>query len=204
MTTATPEGYRRNALGHLVPEDAISDIDKLRDDAVAGIVRSALSLQAEMAAQKHQWLSDVQTFCAISAEQHGVTWGGRKGNVSLVSYDGRYKVQLAVSDLTVFDEKLHIAKAMIDELILEWAASSSVEIKALVQNAFQTDKEGNINKGRIFELMRVEIDNPRWKEAMDVLRKSITPVGSAQYLRIYERVGDSDRYQQVALDMAGL
>ena len=41
-----PEGFRTNALGHLVPESQVKEIDKLRDDVVLQIVDSAKKTQA--------------------------------------------------------------------------------------------------------------------------------------------------------------
>lgn len=196
--------YRKDSFGRLVPEEAIKKIDLLRDDTVQAIVKGGLSIQQQMRAWKHQVLADIAAFCEISAEQYNLKWGGKKGNLSLVSYDGKYKVLLAVSDALAFDERLQVAKGLIDECIHEWAQNASTEIKVLVEHAFQTDKQGNINTGRVFGLMRVKIDHPKWQQAMEALKDSIQVTATSQYLRLYERIGDSDKYQQIALDIAGL
>lgn len=203
-TTAIPTGYRANSYGHLVPEDAIKPIDLLRDDTVKAIVTNGLALQEQMRAWKHQVLADIAAFCEVSAEQYNLQWGGKKGNLSLVSYDGQYKVLLAVSDSIAFDERLHVAKSLIDECIHEWAQNSNTEIKVLIEHAFQTDKSGNINTGRIFGLMRVKIEHPKWKQAMEALKDSIQVTATSLYLRLYERVGNTDKYQQISMDIAGL
>jgi hypothetical protein len=74
----------------------------------------------------------------------------------------------------------------------------------LVQQAFQTDKEGNLNVGRILGLRRLEIGDPRWQEAMKAISESVQVIGTKQYVRLYERVGDSDRYAPIALDMVAV
>jgi hypothetical protein len=208
MTTETnsiiPEGYRANSAGHLVPNDSIKPLDLLRDDTVMGIVKHAQALQDQMRIFKTQTLADIDTFCSISAEQYNTTWGGKKGNLSLTSFDGQFKVLLAVSDTLVFDERLQVAKTLIDECIHEWTQDSSSEIKALVEHAFQTDKQGNINTARVFGLMRVKIEHHKWMQAMEALKDSIQIANSSQYLRLYQRMGETDRYQQVSLDIAGL
>lgn len=130
--------------------------------------------------------------------------GRISGNVSLLSFDGRLKVQLAVADTLSFDERLHVAKGLIDECILEWSEDSGTEIKTLIMDAFQVDKEGNINTGRVFSLMRVKIEHPKWLQAMAALKDSIQVTATSQYLRVYERIGDSDKYKKLSLDMAGL
>jgi hypothetical protein len=204
MTTVIPDGYLADSYGRLTPIDSIKDIDLLRNDTVIGLIGNAKGLQEQMKAFKHQALSDITTFVNLSAEKYGVKLGGKKGNLQLVSYDGKYKVLLAVSDSLAFDERLQIAKRLIDECIHEWAANSNVEIRTLIEHAFQTDKQGNINTARIFSLMRVKIEHPKWKQAMEALKDSIQITSTSQYLRLYERVDDTDQYRQIAMDIAGL
>lgn len=203
MNAAT-EQYRKDSYGRLVPESAIRPIDKLRDDTVGHIVKNGLALHEQMKAWKYQVLADIAAFCEVSAEQYGVKWGGKKGNLSLVSFDGKYKVLLAVSDTLAFDERLQVAKQLVDECIHEWAADSNVELRTLIEHAFQTDKQGNINTGRVFGLMRVKIEHPKWQKAMEALKDSIQVTSTSQYLRVYERVGDGDKYRQISFDIAGL
>ncbi|WP_020160552.1 DUF3164 family protein [Methylobacter marinus] len=204
LNTPFPPGYRADSYGRLVPVSAIQPLDLLRDDTVATIIDKARSVQAQMKNFKRQAMDDIAAFLAIAAEQYQTTLGGKKGNLSLVSYDGKYKVIVAVSDSLNFDERLHIAKQLIDECIHEWTADSNANIKALVEHAFQTDKQGNINTARIFGLMRLKIEDAKWRQAMEALKDSIQITATSQYLRLYERVGESDKYQQIAMDIAGL
>lgn len=203
-TFTLPDGYRANSFGHLVPVVTIQPLDLLRDDTVVNIVAKARHVQEQMRAFKNQAMDDIAAFLSIAAEQYKTTLGGKKGNLSLVSYDGKYKVIVAVSDSLNFDERLHIAKQLIDECIHEWTADSNDNIRALVEHAFQTDKQGNINTARIFGLMRLKIDDEKWQQAMTALKDSIQITATSQYLRLYERVGDTDKYQQIAMDIAGL
>ena len=74
----------------------------------------------------------------------------------------------------------------------------------MIEHAFQTDKLGNINTARIFGLMRVKIEDEKWIRAMEALKDSIQVTATSQYLRLYEREGESTQYKQIALDIAGL
>lgn len=204
MTTALPEGYLKNVQGHLVPVDTVSDWDKERDQLVREIVAKAKALQSAMASFKSATMGDVSAFIELSAERYDVKLGGRKGNTTLMSFDGQYKIQLAIAERLMFDERIQAAKALVDECIHEWTEGSRVEIKALVEHAFQADKEGKINIGRILGLMRLAIDNAKWKRAMDAIRDSMQVAATTSYLRVYERQGETARYQQVALDLAAL
>ena len=205
MQPLTPAGFRANAKGHLVPEAEIKDIDKLRDDTVQAIVRHARGVQEQLKAFKTQTFADIETFMSLSAEQYAVKWGGEKGNVSLTSFDGKYKVLLAVADQLAFDERLHIAKQLIDECIHAWTNGSSSQVQALIEHAFQTDKQGKINTARVLGLMSLKMDgDEQWAKAMEALRDSIKTVSSCKYIRLYERVGTTNQYEQISLDIAGL
>lgn len=197
--------FRINAKGHLVPEAEVKDLDKLRDDTVQAIIRHARGVQTQLQAFKTQTFADIESFMQLSAEQYNVKWGGEKGNVSLISFDGKYKVLLAVSDRLAFDERLHIAKQLIDECIHTWTNGSSSNIQALIEHAFQTDKQGKINTARVFSLMNLKMDgDEKWALAMEALRDSIQTVSSCKYIRVYERVGKSDQYEQISLDLSGV
>ena len=202
--TTVPAGYMRNAQGHLVPLELVKPIDQERDRLVRELVALAKDLNARLVAGKSKMFGDVAAFVELSAEQYGVKRGGTKGNITLPTYDGAFKLQIATAENVTFDERLQAAKTLIDECINEWAKGSRPEIMVLVQQAFQTDKEGNLNVGRILGLRRLEIADARWQEAMKAISESVQVIGTKQYVRLYERVGDTDRYVPIALDMVAV
>jgi len=199
-----PEGYMRNSQGHLVPVDLVSGIDQLRDDLVQAIIADAERLREQMAAFKRGAMDNLSAFVDLSAEKYGIKMGGTKGNVTFMSFDGRYKIQIAVNECIVFDERLQIAKKLVDECIHKWAEGSGAEIRALVEHAFQTDKEGKISVGRVLGLTRLNINDEQWKSAMQAVYDSMQVAGTTTYMRIYRRVGDSDQYEQLSLDLSKL
>jgi len=199
-----PEGYMRNSQGHLVPVDLVSGIDQLRDDLVQAIIADAERLREQMAAFKRGAMDNLSAFVDLSAEKYGIKMGGTKGNVTFMSFDGRYKIQIAVNECIVFDERLQIAKKLVDECIHKWAEGSGAEIRALVEHAFPTDKEGKISVGRVLGLTRLNINDEQWKSAMQAVYDSMQVAGTTTYMRIYRRVGDSDQYEQLSLDLSKL
>lgn len=204
MTTEMNEDYWEDSRGRLVPASMISDVDKQRDDVVKELAAAAKDLQEAMRNFKLQAMGDVQAFVDLSAERYDVKLGGKKGNVSLVSFDGRLKVQVAISEHLSFDERLQAAKKLIDECLTDWTGDSRDEIKTIVLDAFQVDKEGRINTGRILSLRRLPICDKRWVMAMQAIADSMQVVGSKTYLRIYERTGMDDKYTAITLDLAAL
>lgn len=206
MAKVTIEGktYWRDATGTLTPEELVRDIDKERDELVTAWVEKAKALNRQMGEFKDGVFGDIGAFIELSAEKYGAKVGGNKGNVTLFSYDGKYKIQRAINESLQFDERIQAAKILIDECLNEWSEGSRPELKALIERAFNVDKEGNLNTSRILGLRRVDIKDDRWRRAMDAISDSVQVIGSKSYVRMYERVGDSDKYVPIPLDVAGV
>lgn len=203
-TSEILDGYKRDARGHLIPLSMIKPIDATRDKLVVELVEKAKVLHRAIADFKATVFGDVAAFVQLSGEEYGVKLGGKKGNITLFTFDGTFKILLATADKIMFDERLQAAKALVDECIADWSKGSTPEIKVLVQEAFQADKEGNLNTGRILGLRRLEITDERWLRAMKAIAESVQVVGSKQYIRFYERVGDTDQYVPISLDIAAV
>lgn len=202
MTTPKiPEGYREDAKGRLVPADAISPIDQERDKLVIEIAAAAKILREALRNFRLHTFADIQAFSSLSAEKYGAEVGGKKGNLTLLSFDGKYKVQRGVADVLVFDERLQAAKSLIDKCLTRWSKDSGTEIKALVQDAFQVDKSGNINTGRVLSLRRFNFDDADWTAAMSAISDSLLVAQTRTYLRVYER-NDAGNFTPINLDVS--
>ena len=195
--------YMEDAQGRLVPVSMVKDVDKARDDLVREWLGKAQALNAQMRNFLDDALGDTAAFVSLSAEQYGAKVGGTKGNVTLTSFDGRYKMKRQVQETMVFDERLQGAKALIDECINDWTAGSRDEVRVLINDAFQVDKEGRINTTRVLALRRLKIDDERWQRAMQAISDSLRVAGSKTYLRFYERQADG-AYKAIPLDLSAL
>lgn len=196
------EPHMRDSRGHLVPMAAIKPVDLLMDEVARSLLAKASAQSAAMAAFKTDAFGEVRTFMELLAEHHGTKLGGSKGNVTLTSYDGLLKVQVQVADLLEFGPELQIAKGLIDECMTEWASGSGAELRAIVNNAFSVEKEGQINRAELFRLMQVNITDERWVRAMEAIRGSMRVIGSREYIRFYRREHLKADWQAVTLDLA--
>jgi hypothetical protein len=199
-----PDGFVQDARGRLVPQSMVKPVDQLRDQTVQALVDHAKRLQAQLTEFKTRAFADIAAFVEASHEQYGVKAGGSKGNITLITFDGRYKVVRQIAEHIQFDERLQAAKELIDECIREWTQGSSDEIKALINEAFQVDKEGNVNTGRILGLRRLAIEHPKWTTAMRAIVDSIRVTGSKPYVRLYERDDETEEYRPISLDLAAI
>jgi hypothetical protein len=204
MTDDTiPAGHWRDAKGRLVPESQIKPIDKARDELVRELFAKAERVHQVLAEFKRQAFADIAAFIELSAEQYDVDVGGKKGNVSLLSFDGALRVQRAIADRITFDERLLTAKALIDECLREWTAEARPEIATLVNKAFEVDQAGNIRVGSVLSLRRYAIDDPRWKKAMDTIGDAVQVESTSSYVRFHRRDANG-AYQALSLDIAGV
>ena len=199
-----PPGYWENAKGNLVPDSLVKPIDKLRDQLVKELCSFAEVKSTDMTKFKLKTLGDVHAFIETSTEQYGVKTGGKKGNVTLMTFDGKQKVVLQMQDRITFGEQLQAAKLLIDKCVIRWSAGSNDNIKVLVNDAFQVDKEGLINTGRVLGLLRLDIQDEDWKLAMKAIADSRQVADTKPYLRFYKRAEVSAEWKPISLDLAAV
>lgn len=205
MSNDTDSKYMKNAQGHLVPITKIKPVDLERDALVKVLVEQAQALRAALVKFKGRAFGDIGAFVQLSAEQYGAKVGGKKGNVQLLTFDGRYKVQLAVQDNISFDERLIAAKELIDECLRDWTEQAGVaELQVVINETFRVDRAGNIRTAAVLSLRRYDIKDPRWLKAMEAIGDALQVTGTSSYIRVYERIGDSESWSPISLDLAAV
>lgn len=194
--------YMRDPKGRLVPVETIEAFDLLMDETVRKIARFAEELRDQIARYKQHTLNDVLGLKEILAQEHNVTIGGEKGNITLTTFDGLMKVTLKIADVTVFGPELQAAKAKVSECLRGWSEGATPELRAVVENAFAVDQEGKINRANLLYLLRLNIDNATWKEGMALIRQAERPMGTKEYVQVHVRKSVGDRWEHVAIDVA--
>ena len=201
-TVAPPPGCMLDASGRYVPAALVKAEHMLEDELVRELHREALVLREQIRQFRERAFERVDTLLALLDEKHGARPGGAKGNLTLSSYDGSLRVQVAVGNQVEFGPELQSAKALIDQCITEWAVGSGAEIKALVTDAFDVGVEGKLRTDRILGLRRLAITKPEWVKAMAAIGEAVRVVSSRRYVRFYERDQAGKQHQQVPLDIA--
>ncbi len=201
-STRPPEGFVLDGKGRYVPKNLVKPQEALEDQTVRAIIGHAEDLSATIARFKGHTNDDVATFLDILSDQYGAKKGGAKGNMTLTSYDNCLKVVVQVADFLTFGPELQIAKALFDQCISDWSEGANDKVRVLVDHAFQVDKQGQINRASLFGLRRVDIDDDKWRRAIDALNDSIRIMGSKQYIRFYKRPNPGARWQAITIDLA--
>lgn len=194
--------YMRDGKGGLVPVTLIKAQHLLEDELVRKVMGYAIALSAQVARFKEHTFDDLGQFEALLAQQYDAKIGGAKGNKTLTSHDGLFKITVQVADNIVFGSELQIAKSLVDECLNEWSQGSRDEIRAIVQRAFNTDKAGQINRSEIFMLLRLDITDERWQRAMQAIRDAMRVEGSKTYVRCHRRTDIDGAWIPVTIDLA--
>lgn len=202
--TTIPAGYMQDAQGNLVPETKVKPEHKLEDELVQRLAGSAQSIRSTLFAFKNAALGEADAFRQLVAEKYGATKGGAKGNMTLRSFDGSLEMQVAVSDTLSFGPELQAAKELIDTCVERWSEGANDNIRALVNHAFQVNKEGRIDTGRVLGLRRLEIEDGEWRRAMDAISDAVRVTSSKTYLRFYEVDTDTGARRAISLDLAAV
>lgn len=205
MTEKTiPAGYWEDAKGALWPVGTIKAIDRDRTRTVKALCEEAEKLNSQIVAFKLASAQAIDEFIDRSAAEYKVELRGTKGrgNLTLTTFGGDYKVVRQLSDTLAFDERLQVAKQLVDNCIQRWNKGSNANIKALVNDAFQVDKAGKINTGRVLALRRIKIDDDEWKRGMEAISDSMRVAGTKSYTRYYKRLEATGEYVNIPLDAA--
>lgn len=202
-----PAGWLRNAAGNLVHESEISEQDKLRDSVVMAIASVALRLNSELKALKDKALSDIDDLITIAGEKYDMKLGGPKGNISLLSFDGSFKLKRIHQDSIGYTEEMEVAKAKVFECISRWGQTvhedAHKHLFTLATRAFRPTKGGEISISRVMDMLRAEINDPDWKKAKQAVQDSLIVNGKAVYIQVQQR-GEGKKYSTILLDIAGV
>lgn len=198
------KAWRTDSNGHLVPEASIKTQHLLEDQMVRKVLQFAVELSAQVRRFREHTLADIAAFDADLEAKYGLVKRGRKGkgNVVYTTFDGLMKVEVKTADDIVFGPELQVAKGLIDQCLVEWSADSRPEIQSIIANAFDTDKQGKINRSAIYMLLRYESEDPRWQRAMEAIRDSMRVIGRREYVRFAIRDGHDAEWRSVTIDIA--
>ena len=202
MTEINENDYMTDAKGRLIPKSMVKPQDQLRDQTVKIIVERFKKSHEVLKSCKVKSMQDISELEKIVAEKYQAKLGGKKGNLTLYSFDGKYKVMRSFADRIVFNEAAKSAEALFKECILEWGQGADPKLVSLVNYAFETDKQGNLSFSKIYSLLHYNINDEKWLRAKQAIIDSMNVAYSKSYIRVYERVGDTEVYKAIPLDIA--
>ena len=199
--TDIPAGYMQNNRGDLVREENVKDIDKIVDQAVSTLASQAKDISMALTKFKRLALDDIRELIKIAGEKYGESLGGEKGNITLFSYNGRYKVQRIFADRVSFNIEMKAAESLYDKYLEAISASAENDIRVLINATFRSTRGDKLRTAELLRLLSLDIKHPDWIRACEALKNSIMVDGATVYIRLYERVNDSEAYRMIPLNI---
>jgi len=203
MAIKNKEGNWIDPRGQAVPQTYVKPLDRKRDHEVEMAVKEALAMEARMKGLKKKIIGRVMKYKDAVEKETGVKLEG-KGNLCLTNFSGDKQVEFSMNDIIVFDEKLQIAKQLINECINEWSEGANKNLCVIVNKAFEVDKKGKVNTQAILKLREINIRNAKWKRAMEMIGEAISITGTRQYLNIRIRDDSRGKFRTVNLNFSSM
>jgi hypothetical protein len=189
-----------DAQGREIPVKVLHAEIVEKDAAVKKAMDCALKLQERIISDKQKLIQIIEKYLNDAARRNNLEW---KGNALLISFDEKYRIEMRFREKIQFGIELQLAKQKIDECIKAWSADSNDNLKAIVNEAFQVDKRGQLARYRIFALRRYKIKDPVWKEAMELIDKAILVTSTKQYISFAVR-DEAGNYNRIVLNFSAL
>lgn len=204
ITVVNGKDYVTNSDGGFTPLALVKAEDFMEDQMVRKIIGFAKPLSAALSRFKKHTRADIAEFDRLLEAQYGLVKRGRAGagNQKYRTIDGLMIVETRTNKLIEFGPQLRVAKDLVDECLNEWTEDGRAEVRGLVTRAFNVDKAGQISKDAVFELFKVESDDPRWIRAMEAINAAVRVIGSKEYLHFNFRESHDSEWIRISLNIA--
>jgi len=126
-------------------------------------------------------------------------------NLTLTNYSGTKKIVIETGTLAVeFDENIQVAKVLIDKCIASWGKESHHNIKIIIDKAFRVGTKGMISKNDVLGLLQYKILDKDWKQAMDLITKSIVEKVKKEYIKFQYRENNKAGWKTLNLNFSSI
>jgi hypothetical protein len=203
MATTDKQGNWIDPRGRAVPKNYVKPLDQKRDKTVEKICKDALKLEAKMIEMKKDFINRVNKYIYAMEKTNKVKRQG-KGNIQLTNFSSDRQVEFSMNDVIEFDEKLQLAKSLIDDCIKRWSEGANQNLQVVIDQAFDVDKKGRINTQGILDLRKLKIKDNNWNKAMLLIGESVRVTGTRQYLVVRTRKNSTDKFKTVNLNFSSI
>ena len=186
--------------GNAIPLKYVSAYDKARDRVTRRILARFEKARAALEAVVADSIKDLDELAKLKESL------GAKGNFSARSFDGLIQVSIRQQYNIRLDERVIRARELMMEYIngvLDRVDSVDVSaLRLLVTEAFKANSQGYLSTGRVLSLMRMEVNDAKWREAKMILQEAPKPEKGKQYLICEARKSTQGDFKAIRLDIA--
>lgn len=177
--------------------------ESLRDDCVTEIVQKALAINEILKAFKTESFNGIETVYKM-LQEHSQRHANGKGNVTLDTSDGKFRIVFKRSDNTRFDERASQAEAhILDFIANRWGNKDDADSKFIKRMLER--KNGKLDKNRVLDMisMKDNYQDEHWQKGIELLQESIVPDSTKFYAEYYYR-SDEAEWLPIVLNFARL
>lgn len=190
----------RDSNGHDIPVKYVSAYDKARDKVTRRIHARFEKARGLLEAVVSESITDLDGLAKLKDSL------GEKGNFSARSFDGLIQVAIRQQYNIRLDERVIRARELMMEYIngvLDRVDGVDVSaLRLLVTEAFKANSQGYLSTGRVLSLMRMEVNDAKWREAKMILQEALKPKKGKQYLICEVRKSTQGDFKAIRLDIA--
>ena len=189
-----------DANGNLIPIKYVSAYDRQRDAITRRIFARFLRERKHLEQLVSDSIADLDKLAQLKESL------GDKGNFSAQSFDALLRVSIRQRYNILLDERVIRARELmlsyIDRLLAKVGEKEAKALRLIVHEAFRANSQGFLSTSKIFALLRMEINDPDWHEAKEILQDSIKPQKGKRYLACDFRPNTQADFKTIRLDIA--
>lgn len=196
--------YVAKAKGELIALSAIKPEHIEEDELVRRLSAKAAVINQTLSDFRTELFDEVIALRELLADKYKVKRRGTKGNLTLTTVDTSLRLIIQVSDTLSFGPELEVAKEIIDGCFRRWVEGANENLRAVVYQAFEVDKQGKLSTDRVLGLRRwkVKDETGEWDKAMTVISDAVRVMSSKEHARFYAVDKDNGNQTRIALDLA--
>lgn len=204
MPVKDDQGRWIDAAGNHIPVKYVDPVKKKRDAMVEKLFRQAFAAQDRLKKFKDLVAGDIAKHLDWLATTNGEEALNPGGNYDLDTFFGDKRIKVKINKVIEFDERLQLAKQKIDSCLDRWSEGANQNLKAVVFDAFKSDKKGKVDSHRILGLRSLKIKDREWLAAMELITEAITITGTRKYISFQFKENPESEWETIRLDLAGV
>ena len=190
--------------GNVIPLQYVKPYDKKRDAATRKILKRWQTARTMLERVHAETLADLNTLATLRSNE-GIDLA-EKGNMQISSFDGNITISLNQRYEIKLDERVTQAREMMFAyargLVDKVGGDDGKALFEIVRQAFEASKTGTLSMARIATLLKMNITNPGWLAAKEMLCDAMTPQRSKCYIRVEHRPDRQQDMTPIRLDIA--
>ncbi|MBK5213400.1 MAG: DUF3164 family protein [Flavobacteriaceae bacterium] len=199
------DGMWTDESGVQIPYNRITSVERLMERHSWKILKGAQDINKRLADFKDM----IRELCqeahdAFMKEQK--IERETKGNFSWFNFNRSIKVEITVNEPIQFDDMtITAAKAKFDEFLNDNITSKNEFVKAMIIDAFETQRNGQLDTKAVMKITRYEkrINDTKFSEAVDLINSSIRRPKSKSYFRVSVK-NEEGGYDNIDLNFSSI